>query len=318
MRRYPAEMLPVSTGMLIPVSPENADEAARLLADALGGDDEQRGRRAKRLAARGHAWALRDVTGRLAAAAAVHPCDDGRRWVLDAIAVAPDRRGTGCGARLIACLAEVLPAVHVLEAETDASAVGFYERCGFSPVSLGELYPGVVRFRCERSLRPETDHRGIYGIWRQADGGVAAIRKSRGPCTGLLDLPGGRPEAGESPQATLLRELDEECGVRRATPVSWHQATCTVPLDADGLMVCDASCTDDDGTTPPFRSGATTSTFVHHALIALLRDVDDVVPVVDVEDVASVESIVPERINAAASVTPLLRHAVALLETSGQ
>jgi 8-oxo-dGTP pyrophosphatase MutT (NUDIX family)/N-acetylglutamate synthase-like GNAT family acetyltransferase len=310
-------MLTVSTGMLFPVSPQNADEAARLLASALGGDDEQRGRRAEGLAARGHTWALRDSTGRLVAAAAVHPSDDGRRWALDAIAVAPDRRGAGCGAQLIACLAEVLPGVHVLEAETDASGVGFYERCGFSVMSLGELYPGVVRFRCVRSLRPKTDHRGVYGIWRQANGGVVAVHKSRGPYTGLLDLPGGRPEAGETPEATLLRELDEECGVRRATPISWHQATCTVPLDANGRMVRDASRTGDE-TTGPFRSGATTGTFVHHALIALLQDVDEVTPVVDVEDVASVESIVPEEIPTAAGITPLLRHAVALLETTGR
>ncbi len=35
-----------------------------------------------------------------------------------------------------------------LAAETDANAVGFYRRCGFSVTSLGEKYPGTERFWC--------------------------------------------------------------------------------------------------------------------------------------------------------------------------
>jgi len=35
-----------------------------------------------------------------------------------------------------------------LEAETDADAVSFYERCGFAITSLGERFPGIERFRC--------------------------------------------------------------------------------------------------------------------------------------------------------------------------
>jgi ribosomal protein S18 acetylase RimI-like enzyme len=37
------------------------------------------------------------------------------------------------------------------EAETDAEAVGFYERLGFTAASLGEKYPGIERFRCVRA-----------------------------------------------------------------------------------------------------------------------------------------------------------------------
>ncbi len=37
------------------------------------------------------------------------------------------------------------------EADTDADAVGFYERLGFTVASLGEKYPGVERFRCVRA-----------------------------------------------------------------------------------------------------------------------------------------------------------------------
>jgi 8-oxo-dGTP pyrophosphatase MutT (NUDIX family) len=56
-------------------------------------------------------------------------------------------------------------------------------------------------------------HFGVYGI--HAEGGrVLAVRKTRGPYRGLLDLPGGTPEAGEERDETLARELREETGGR--------------------------------------------------------------------------------------------------------
>ncbi len=57
-----------------------------------------------------------------------------------------------------------------------------------------------------------TKHFGVYGVWQQA-GRLVLVRKARGPYDGLLDLPGGSPETGESEMATLRRELREECGV---------------------------------------------------------------------------------------------------------
>lgn len=56
-------------------------------------------------------------------------------------------------------------------------------------------------------------HFGIYGIVLK-DNAILLVRKSRGPYTGKLDLPGGRPEHGESPMETLYREILEETGVR--------------------------------------------------------------------------------------------------------
>ena len=52
-------------------------------------------------------------------------------------------------------------------------------------------------------------HRGIYGIIRR-DNQILLIRKARGPYTGLYDLPGGSPEAGETPEQTVIREIKEE------------------------------------------------------------------------------------------------------------
>jgi len=54
-------------------------------------------------------------------------------------------------------------------------------------------------------------HTGVYGIIRRDDK-ILLIKKTRGPYTGLYDLPGGGPEAGEMPEETLAREIHEETG----------------------------------------------------------------------------------------------------------
>ncbi|PSC77189.1 N-acetyltransferase, partial [Mammaliicoccus sciuri] len=35
-----------------------------------------------------------------------------------------------------------------LVAETDNDAVGFYIKLGFKIISLGEKYPGIIRYKC--------------------------------------------------------------------------------------------------------------------------------------------------------------------------
>ena len=54
-------------------------------------------------------------------------------------------------------------------------------------------------------------HLGVYGVIVQ-DGHLLVIEKTRGPYTGLYDLPGGGVEAGETVEGALRRELDEEVG----------------------------------------------------------------------------------------------------------
>lgn len=56
-------------------------------------------------------------------------------------------RRTGTGTALIHHIREQFPG-QPLFAETDDDAVGFYRRCGFNIVSLGEKYPGVIRYLC--------------------------------------------------------------------------------------------------------------------------------------------------------------------------
>lgn len=55
-------------------------------------------------------------------------------------------------------------------------------------------------------------HVGVYGII-QKDLKILVIRKSRGPYTGLYDLPGGRPNYGEDILKALQREIEEETGI---------------------------------------------------------------------------------------------------------
>jgi ribosomal protein S18 acetylase RimI-like enzyme len=68
------------------------------------------------------------------------------------IAVMLERRHQGIGRSMLRQLSNELK-LEWLIAETDSDALGFYQQCGFDVESLGELYPGVERFRCTLRLR---------------------------------------------------------------------------------------------------------------------------------------------------------------------
>lgn len=80
-------------------------------------------------------------------------------------------------------------------------------------------------------------HFGVYARIRDA-GRLLLVQKIRGPYTGLLDLPGGRPEPGETWPQTLERELQEELGLTVSTigdfrPFAIHvrQSSTGTPID---------------------------------------------------------------------------------------
>lgn len=119
----------------------------RLLAASLGST----GRVAEAIAAiRQGQWELFRVTdpheGRTQGLIAVDFCSGGDAMIR-ALAVEQTLRGRGIGRHLIETVRGTGRCA-VLVAETDGDGVGFYRRCGFDIFSLGELYPGVERFRC--------------------------------------------------------------------------------------------------------------------------------------------------------------------------
>ena len=63
-------------------------------------------------------------------------------------------------------------------------------------------------------MKKEIDHchLGSYGLIIKNDE-ILLIKKNSGPYDGLLDLPGGTIEMGETPSDTLVRELKEEVGI---------------------------------------------------------------------------------------------------------
>jgi len=63
-----------------------------------------------------------------------------------AIATSPSCERRGLGRRLLRAVQDETLARRLV-AETDDDAVGFYAACGFSIIPLGEVYPGVRRYR---------------------------------------------------------------------------------------------------------------------------------------------------------------------------
>lgn len=135
------------------------------------------------------------------------------------------------------------------------------------------------------------EHYGVYGIWRQG-GLVVAIRKGRGPYLGMLDLPGGSPQPGETATETLERELREECGIDNVAVSSWHTFDFQVEKSSSGESI----------------------EFHHHGLIALVNVRDEVHFVEGVEDVKDVELVDPTQ-HAVEEFTPTFAYALALLDS---
>lgn len=67
---------------------------------------------------------------------------------VEQIGVDAARRGQGVGRAMIEGLSALRPTIRSWTAETDDDAVGCYRSLGFTIGGLGELYPGVRRYRC--------------------------------------------------------------------------------------------------------------------------------------------------------------------------
>ena len=88
-------------------------------------------------------------------------------------------------------------------------------------------------------------------IWR--DGRfLAACRAEGKPHAGWWEFPGGKIESGETAETALIRELDEELGIKASAPVffasaSHHYPDKSVELEFFEVRVFDGEPTPDEG-----------------------------------------------------------------------
>lgn len=131
------------------------------------------------------------------------------------VATHPAHRLRGIGEEMILAASELLRPDEIV-AETDDEAVGFYRRCGFAVTSLGEKYPGTVRYRCvlskegQEMARFARDANALGDYLALRDIGELSPRAVRAACGGeradVLILFGGSILHGIDAAARAWRE----------------------------------------------------------------------------------------------------------------
>lgn len=83
----------------------------------------------------------------------------------------------------------------------------------------------------------------VAGALTDADGRVLVQQRPEGkPMAGLWEFPGGKIDAGETPEAALIRELDEELGIAVAQSCLAPAAFASEPLGDRHLLLLLYAC----------------------------------------------------------------------------
>lgn len=77
---------------------------------------------------------------------------------------------------------------------------------------------------------------GAYAVVRLVDGRIVLTKKSRGPYTGMYDLPGGGIEHGEDHNDAVKRELEEEIGLVPESPELFGVFHSVVEYEKNGIL----------------------------------------------------------------------------------
>ena len=100
------------------------------------------------------------------------------------------------------------------------AAVGELDGWKHCPVCAASVYPADGRVECRRCGFVAYAHSAATAsavVWDE-EGRVLLSRRAHDPAAGRFDLPGGFVEEGEHPADCVVRELQEEAGIRIADP----------------------------------------------------------------------------------------------------
>lgn len=85
-------------------------------------------------------------------------------------------------------------------------------------------------------MKRQRQHYGVYVLIERGDH-LLLVVKTRGPYTGMMDLPGGTPDFGERPIETAVREAREELGLEiRPDELTLESAIGFLHEDADAVL----------------------------------------------------------------------------------